>query len=394
MPMDGGLGRYLFEHEADLLPARLIRSKPEMDLAVLRIDGSTKGLPRLPFSTTPIHPGDRVLALGHPFETVWSFTSGVVSSIHQGAIQHDAAINPGNSGGPLLNQQGEVVGINALKVLNGADGLGFARPIQMALPLLKETAGEGIVDLRTLENAVTSCFRAQELAARDALKCFDPESTWPMAQQVLIRISQRLQLGPSDQAALMQAFASAGGKESWFRMFRESLHAFFEHRRMNHAVLPRLVVAGEAFSEQRICAARRQLLEQAKPIFDQESKRLKEVTGFKGEASDNRSLQEALRMGTRIEHIHRLDANNAWVQIQGRNLDGTPYRYSERWSHVGGEWHQIFPPSPVERQTLPREWPPPWEDFEPRLVEWEVVFYWMMAPKAACHSKRRDPESA
>lgn len=111
-PMDGGLARYFFENQKDVVAAHLVRGDPTLDLAIVQIETDTSRYARLPFRTTPVEVGEQVLALGHPQETVWSFTSGMVSSIHLGAIQHDAAINPGNSGGPLIDMSGQVVGVN------------------------------------------------------------------------------------------------------------------------------------------------------------------------------------------------------------------------------------------------------------------------------------------
>src|SRR5439155_16992393 len=91
---------------------------------------------RLPFREAPPLLGERVIALGHPKETVWSFTTGVVSSLHSGMIQTDAAINQGNSGGPLIDSEGRVIGINTSKLVGDAQGIGFARPIALAKGLI------------------------------------------------------------------------------------------------------------------------------------------------------------------------------------------------------------------------------------------------------------------
>lgn len=86
--------------------------------------------------------GDEVIAIGHPFGLNYTATQGVISKVdrvRQGLhfIQIDAAINPGNSGGPLVNQKGEVIGVNTF-VIKGGDNLGFALPVsylQTALEL-------------------------------------------------------------------------------------------------------------------------------------------------------------------------------------------------------------------------------------------------------------------
>ncbi len=80
-----------------------------------------------------VQQGDEVVALGHPFDLIYTATQGVISKedrIRGGLkyIQVDAAINPGNSGGPLVNEKGEVLGVNSF-IIKGGDNLGFALPV-------------------------------------------------------------------------------------------------------------------------------------------------------------------------------------------------------------------------------------------------------------------------
>src|SRR6202008_2203894 len=139
------------------------REDPTLDLAVIHINADTSKYPVPRFASELPCRGEPVLALGHPQETVWSFTSGVVSTLHHAAIQHDAAINPGSSGGPLLNSRGEVIGINTSKLFSGTDGVAFARPIDLARGLIGWEA-HCEIDLATPQAAATSCIRAQEIA--------------------------------------------------------------------------------------------------------------------------------------------------------------------------------------------------------------------------------------
>ena len=93
--------------------------------------------------------GDVVVAIGHPFGLNYTATQGVISKadrIRDGVkyIQIDAAINPGNSGGPLVNKQGEVIGVNSF-IIKGGDNLGFALPVnylQEALEMYLPHRGE------------------------------------------------------------------------------------------------------------------------------------------------------------------------------------------------------------------------------------------------------------
>jgi S1-C subfamily serine protease len=133
-----------FETEAQVTSAQ-----PENDLAVLEPEVIPEGLPSAILgSSASLSPGDTVIAVGHPFGIGPSISGGVVSglgrryfSIQGGTIldnliQFDAAANPGNSGGPLVNRDGEVVGI-VTSILNPTEGaffvgIGFAVPIETA----------------------------------------------------------------------------------------------------------------------------------------------------------------------------------------------------------------------------------------------------------------------
>ena len=115
----------------------IVGRDPLADLALLKIIDSDKKLKPLKFAkdTEKLEVGTEVFALGHPMGMAWTTTKGIISSneryarhpyIH--ALQTDAAINKGNSGGPLLNMQGEIIGINALMVsrISESAGVGIA----------------------------------------------------------------------------------------------------------------------------------------------------------------------------------------------------------------------------------------------------------------------------
>ena len=125
--------------------AEVIGRDPETDLALLKIDVG-KPLPVLAFGDSgPIKVGQWVMAIGNPFGLEHTVTAGIISAkgriIGSGPfddfIQTDASINPGNSGGPLLNLQGEVIGINTAIVASG-QGIGFAIPSNMAKRIIAQ----------------------------------------------------------------------------------------------------------------------------------------------------------------------------------------------------------------------------------------------------------------
>ena len=135
--------------------AKIVGTDPGSDLAVIKIDESN-----LPFlklgSSEKLEVGDWVLAVGNPFGLSHTLTAGIVSAKgrsgiglndYEDFIQTDAAINPGNSGGPLVNLDGEVVGINSaiFSRSGGYMGIGFAIPIDMAKEIKNQLIEHGEV---------------------------------------------------------------------------------------------------------------------------------------------------------------------------------------------------------------------------------------------------------
>jgi putative serine protease PepD len=123
--------------------ATVVGADASTDVAVLKVNvAATKLHPLTLDSSASVQVGEGVLAIGSPFGLSGSLTTGIVSALGRtidapdgtkirGVIQTDAAINPGNSGGPLLNADGEVIGVNAQieSSSNGNEGVGFAIPI-------------------------------------------------------------------------------------------------------------------------------------------------------------------------------------------------------------------------------------------------------------------------
>jgi serine protease Do len=129
-------------HDGSEVRAKSWASDPRSDVAIIRIEAD-KPLPAIPLGDSDLMDvGDWVLAMGNPFDVGVTVTAGIISATGRGPgineresyLQTDAAINPGNSGGPLVNLNGEVVGINtAISTSSGGyDGVGFTIPINMA----------------------------------------------------------------------------------------------------------------------------------------------------------------------------------------------------------------------------------------------------------------------
>lgn len=116
--------------EQNLINADFIGYDEELDIALLKISGNYN---KLKFADSDkVQTGEKVIAIGNPLGLQFSVSEGIISGVHREGgnklkayIQTDASLNPGNSGGPLINKQGEVIGINNFK-LGGAEGMGFA----------------------------------------------------------------------------------------------------------------------------------------------------------------------------------------------------------------------------------------------------------------------------
>ena len=133
------------------LEGRLLSSDPDSDLALIKVDGD-KPLPTVAMGhSDDLMIGETMVALGNPFGLESTVTVGVLSAknrsvmlrgqeAYAGLMQTDAAINPGNSGGPLINAEGEVIGVNTMIFsTSGANvGLGFALPINRVRRVAEE----------------------------------------------------------------------------------------------------------------------------------------------------------------------------------------------------------------------------------------------------------------
>ena len=140
-------------------PAKLIGSDPDNDLAVIKIDAPKEKLKVVSMGDSKnLRIGQKVLAIGNPFGLQRTLTTGIISSLGrtirsevgtliEDVIQTDAAINPGNSGGPLLNSDGEIIGINSaiLSPSGGSVGIGFAIPVNTARRVVPDLLSKGYV---------------------------------------------------------------------------------------------------------------------------------------------------------------------------------------------------------------------------------------------------------
>jgi serine protease Do len=188
-------------------PGKVVGTDPQTDIAVVRID--TKDLHALPLGDSDaMDVGDWVVAIGNPFGLSHTVSAGIVSakgrtrqdvpldpSGYYDFMQTDASINPGNSGGPLLNLRGAVVGINTAIRGGGAQGIGFAIPINMVKQLLPMLLRDGHVTRSALGVRIID---AHQLSPDDRSALRIPEGTH-IAGAVIEYVSPS---GPADKSGL------------------------------------------------------------------------------------------------------------------------------------------------------------------------------------------------
>lgn len=182
------------------------------DLALIKIDPKGKNLPVLKLGNSDsLQVGQKVLAIGNPFGLSGTLTTGIVSALDrtftaenqilEGMIQTDASINSGNSGGPLLDSQGNVIGINTAIYGpgGGSVGIGFAMPINIAKIMLDDfrsglrPAAPSIgVRTRLFEGEIA---RALELPSAPGLLIEQIERNSPAARSGLKGADRRVRLG-------------------------------------------------------------------------------------------------------------------------------------------------------------------------------------------------------
>ena len=177
--IDGASEISVILNTGDEFTAKLVGQDTKTDLAVLKIDpGSTKLTAATLGDSTTVQVGETAVAIGNPMgqEFSGSVTAGIISAVNRtmnidnrtyNLLQTDAAINSGNSGGALINQYGEVIGINSVKLsTTGVEGMGFAIPSNDVVEIINQLEKDGKVtrpalgismaDLNSLSSSATS----------------------------------------------------------------------------------------------------------------------------------------------------------------------------------------------------------------------------------------------
>ena len=196
--------------------AKVVYDDAYFDLAFISFDFK-KPKNQFILSTKSVQNGDTVVAIGHPYGLHYSATEGIVSKASRiygelEYIQIDAAINPGNSGGPLLNTDGEVIGVNTFIILN-SNNLGFALPyfyVDEALKSYKNLNSENIIKCSSCKNLIKEnsiknyycpeCGVKLEIAKLRA-KGYKPTGSTKLLEEILGSLDVNVTLARRSQAS-------------------------------------------------------------------------------------------------------------------------------------------------------------------------------------------------
>ncbi|MBU2498124.1 MAG: trypsin-like peptidase domain-containing protein, partial [Proteobacteria bacterium] len=212
---------------------RLVGSDPRADVAVIQIDGNGK-LPAVKLGDSDdLMIGETVIAIGNPFGLSHTVTTGVISALDRSVrtdervyrlfIQTDASINPGNSGGPLLNIEGDVIGINTA-IYQKAQGIGFAIPINKAIRIVRELLRVG--EVRPIWLGLEVQELTQELRTLFGLP----------AEKGGVLVSDVIAKGPAEEAGLKRGDVLSAVEEMpvpSIKEYREALAEFTPGDRLN-----------------------------------------------------------------------------------------------------------------------------------------------------------------
>jgi S1-C subfamily serine protease len=161
-----------------IFKAAQVWADPESDVAILRLDGPDNLPAAVLGDSDAVHVGQWVMAVGSPFGLNQTVTHGIISARERGQVslgstirikdflQTDAAINPGSSGGPLVNLDGEVIGMNTAIASNsgGSSGVAFSIPINMVKRVMRQLLEKGAVTRGYLGAQMVSSFEAGDAA--------------------------------------------------------------------------------------------------------------------------------------------------------------------------------------------------------------------------------------
>jgi serine protease Do len=204
--------------------AKVVYDDAYFDLAFISYDFETPKNP-LVLSTKGVEDGDATIAVGHPYGLNYSATEGIVSKASRiygelEYVQIDAAINPGNSGGPLLNTNGEVIGVNTF-IIQNSNNLGFALPyfyVDEALKAYKSLGYENIIKCQSCKNLIDEKEIKSDYCPKCGIKLeiaklrrkgYNPTGSTKLLEEILASLDVNVTLARRSQASWRVDYGTA-----------------------------------------------------------------------------------------------------------------------------------------------------------------------------------------
>jgi S1-C subfamily serine protease len=258
------------ESEGQAYPATVVGTEPDSDLALLQVEAPASQFHPLTLGdSAAMEVGDPVVAIGNPFDLDRTVTSGIVSALQRqiqapdgstidNVIQTDAAINPGNSGGPLINADGEVIGINS-QIQTGGEGSDGNVGIGFAIPI--DTAKEEIAQMKSGGGGETGS-GAEEADQGPILgisgATITPELAGafnlPVSEGVLVQ--QVLEGGPAAEAGIQGATTAASVEGAEFGLGGDIITAIDGHTISGMEELAEVIGHGQVGEEVELTVVR------------------------------------------------------------------------------------------------------------------------------------------
>lgn len=412
--LDGGVVRLIRESGGAARAAEVVQTDIINDLALLELEVTPSAWTgTLVLREDPVLSGEAVWAVGHPAENVWSFTRGVVSAVHRGAVQHDAAVNIGNSGGPLLDMQGRVIGINTLELIRASgrvvDGISYARPMSLAAPLYDDEATFDM-DLSSPEASLRSFWMAVELGREEAIEAIDLTSHLALLRDGWLEV-RRIWIAEDLRGAL-QDVAETLERPELTEHYQGAAAATNEYYTQQHS--------SAEFGASYEVLVRKELSEMIRGQFrgmeDYKSDLTSEINdlsesehletlgeesavelksamekfvpgmflawkdlpwawdlacGLTADPENPHRLTELLKLGMAINAVRYSDTgDSAWVMTSGVNKSGVPFECSTLMRREGEFWRQDSQPRVVDLESLPEDFPAVTSTLESRQAQW------------------------
>jgi hypothetical protein len=203
------------------------------------------------------------------------------------------------------------------------------------------------LDQSTPEAAALSCWRAQEIGRVETGDCFDWDASYTafraIAEDAVAMASSKV------QGRLRAEIESPGFRDRWIEDGKRHAAAYFVSADTPATEAPPLDVVPAGLAHAKIAADREE---------ESELREHPELRGLYAERKKPAFWQSRLRLGIRVERTFAVDDHRTWVELAGRNPDGSMYRISELYVKIGERWLQRLPPQGDDMAALPRSFAP------------------------------------